>query len=176
MTMCQLIAKTTLASLLSGLAVIIIAVLLNSRFTGKSLYEILLGRIKIIVSSLALLILLMPAVVSLLRGAWLSPEELALYVRELLVSVVTVVSFGVTWKVLSALDLWTYFQMNRDQIVSLTKILEGDSTGRHELREDVQFGEGLRLVLYLVARMALWWTSNAKYQKELRLVLSYQRV
>lgn len=92
------IVKITLASLLSGLVVVITATLL--RVTGRGFSEILLSREKIIILLLALLILLMPAVFSLLRGTWLFPEELALYVRELLVSVVIVVSFSATWEVL----------------------------------------------------------------------------
>lgn len=174
MAIWQSIVKITLTSILSGLVIAIIAVLLNLRVTGKSLYEILLGRRKIVYFSLVLLILLIPIVFSLPRGTLLSHKVLAVYVRELLVSVFIVVLFSVTWRVLNAPDLWTYVQMNRAQIASLAKILEGDITGRYELREDIQFGEGLRLIPRLVARVVLWWSS--KYRKELRLILSYQQV
>lgn len=93
--------KITLTLLLSGLVVVIIAGLLNLRFTDKSLYEILLSRKKIMLLFLALLILLMPAVFSLPRGTGLSPEELVVYVRELLISVVIVVLSSAIWKVLN---------------------------------------------------------------------------
>jgi hypothetical protein len=77
---------------------------LSLRFSGKSFYEILLSRKRVIpfvLFALVLLILLMPIVFSLPRGTWLSPTVLVVYLRELLVSVVIVVSFGATWKVLN---------------------------------------------------------------------------
>lgn len=92
--------KITVTSLLSGLVVVIVAALLNLRFTGKSLYEILLGRKKITYLFFILLILLIPIAFSLPKGTLLSPEVLAVYLRELLISVVIVVSFSVTWMAL----------------------------------------------------------------------------
>jgi hypothetical protein len=131
-----------------------IAALLNLRFTGKSLYEILLGRTKIIVFSLALLVLLMPAVFSLLKGTWLSPRELGGYTRELLVSVVTVVSFSVTWKVLREVSLRNVEKM---QIRSLAKwIDEGDITGWYELMERVRSGDELCPGVRSVVEWKLW--------------------
>ena len=170
MAMWQSIVKITLTSLLSGLVVVIIAVLLNLRFTRTSLYEILLSRTKIIIFFFALLILLMPAVFSLLRGELLSPEELAVYVKELLVSAAIVVSFSFTWKVLNVFstsfaklgtvtpfkDLYNALlaprlgevclsNVEEMQIRSLAKwIDEGDITGWRELEEDVNFGDGLQ--------------------------------
>jgi hypothetical protein len=168
-----MIVDSTLTSLLSALVVVMIAALL--RFTGKSLPRILLSRKSImLLCFLALLILLMPIVFSFLKGTMLSPRELALYVEELLVSVVIVVSFSVTWRTFRASGLWAYVQTNRAQIVSLTKMLEGDTTGWYELLEDIQFGQGLRLGARLVARMALWSHSSDEYKKQLRLLLSYE--
>jgi hypothetical protein len=97
MAIWQSMVKIALTSLFSGLIVVIIAALLNLRFTGKSLREILLSRKKITYLFFVLLILLIPIAFSLPTGTLLSAKVFVVYLRELLISVVIVVSFSVTW-------------------------------------------------------------------------------
>jgi hypothetical protein len=203
----QSIVNITLTSLLSALVVVAIFALLRLHFSEKSLYEILLRRKKIAYLFLVFLILLMPVVFSLLGGKWLlSPGEWGVYTRELLVSVVIVMSFSVTWKILNepasilglpkalynALPALRIGEASLSSIeemqgLSLAKwIEEGDVTGWYELREEISFGDGLRPRVRLVVEW-LWRVRekfgtepqqirNRGYKEQLELLLSSQPV
>jgi hypothetical protein len=219
MAMWQLVVKIALTWLLSSLVVIVVAALLKLRFTGKSLYQILLNRKKITYLFFVLLILLIPVAFSLPRGKLLSPEVLAAYLMELVVSVIVVVSFGATWIALddpasilrqvkvryamgerAMITLWlsatggtmelapiaanpgqtrlgdALLALDRGEIalndveemeqsLSLVKwIHEKDTTGWHELREQVLYGDGLRPRARLIVKRELWRVREERYR------------
>jgi hypothetical protein len=163
MAIWQSMVKIALTSLFSGLIVVIIAALLNLRFTGKSLREILLSRKKITYLFFVLLILLIPIAFSLPTGTLLSAKVFVVYLRELLISVVIVVSFSVTWIALDAnpreqsakmeLDN-TLLALDRGEIApsvakeaqqfhSLEKWRQGNVVGLYELCEMARLAGGL---------------------------------
>jgi hypothetical protein len=108
MTIWQSTIETTRTALLSGLVVLAIIVVFNlsRRYpVGNRIYAALLSRTKLGIILLVFLILLMPVMLSLFKGLPLSPKVLAEYARELLISVVVVLSAGITWKVLDRVPL-----------------------------------------------------------------------
>jgi hypothetical protein len=100
MTASHLIIRNTLIWLSSSLVVAVIGALLNLRFAGKRLYEILLSRRKTTYLFFVFLILATPAAFSLSRGTLLSRKVLEVYLRDLLVALVFVTSFAATYAVL----------------------------------------------------------------------------
>jgi hypothetical protein len=162
-------------SLLAGMAVLVLTALSRVlHLGGRGARRI---RLKQIACSLALLALLaMPALLSLLRGSWLSLGELALYAKQALISTAVVLSFAlssrITREALSAPDLWTYIHVNVAQVRSLAKIRQGDNTGWHELWEDVRFGAGLRIAAHIAAHVAVRCGTNVSRKRQLRLLLS----
>jgi hypothetical protein len=96
----HLIIRNTLIWLSSSLIVAVIGALLNLRFAGKRLYEILLSRRKTTYLFFVFLILATPVAFSLSRGTLLSRKVLEVYLRDLLVALVFVTSFAATYAVL----------------------------------------------------------------------------
>lgn len=100
MTIWHTILKIMMTSLFAGLVIAIIFLTLKFMFTSKHLLEILQNYKTAIYVTLLLVIFSIPTVFSLVDGQLLSPVIFAIYVRELIVSIIIVITFWIVWIVL----------------------------------------------------------------------------
>jgi hypothetical protein len=118
MTIWQSILKVTFTMLSAILAIAITVLIQKMLVTRKNLYKILAKRKKIVYVILLLLFFSLPVAFSLPKGALLSPAILSAWVRELLVSIVIVVTFWATWVVLD-----DPIAVKRDVLTRLLRLL-----------------------------------------------------
>lgn len=168
------ILGTALASLLSVLIIFAIAVLWTL-WRNCSIVKYVYNHRRAI-CMFFVLGLLVPVPLLLFKSTLL-----LVYAREVLASVVLIVSASTTLKVLAQVD--QNKAKEGEQLVSWKKWQEGDVTGWHELWEEVCFGSKLRPGVRRAVRKELqrvhqgrprfqsWPSSNGKYEEQLRLLL-----
>ena len=99
-----MITKIVLTSLFSGVIVfcVIFALSQPSHYQlGKRLYSSLVSRKRIVIYFLVFVLVFIPVIFSLPRGMFLSPIVLAIYLRELVVSIIVATIFSFAWKIIS---------------------------------------------------------------------------
>ena len=97
------VLRIVILSLVSGLIVMGIVTFLRFTAIGRRVYDTLISHGVTVILLLLSLILVVPMVLSLFTGTLLSPSVVAMYVRELLISIAVVGSFSLAWIVLEKL-------------------------------------------------------------------------